>query len=75
VLLWMSAIIILTVHMIAAACVIRPKSNVAGTLLDMCQPSSFAIRELQASHLQPSWAMRPHQSNHAALVGRLPMLS
>ena len=39
----MSDIIMLTVQTIAAACVARPSNRLAGTLLEMCQPSCVVI--------------------------------
>ena len=39
----MSDIIMLTVQTIAAACVTKPSNRLAGTLLEMCQPSSAFI--------------------------------
>ena len=39
----MSDIIMETVQTIAAACVTRPSNKLAGTLLEMCQPSCVVI--------------------------------
>jgi len=44
----MSDIIMDTVQTIAPACVPRPTRRVAGTLLDMCQPSSLSTVDYTA---------------------------